>query len=121
MRREAPALPAAGVKEDMLYVGLPSLSCLCWSCQLLQRQQTKPINMTLSVWCDQEEALSYAGIQSKSPQVILVLHLMASGAPVPRGIIGVLPAGSVWSLACSYHSYVTKFWDHFFAQPSVSR
>lgn len=39
-------------------------SCLCWSDQLLQQGQKKL--STQSVWCDQQKALSHAGIQPQS-------------------------------------------------------
>lgn len=69
--------------------------------------------LRLSVWCVQEEALSHAGIQPQSLR-LSQLPFWGSGAPAPQGPFEVLPAGSLWSMACT-------FWDKSLTQPLASR
>lgn len=67
----------AGANGDAPCVGLPARFCLCWSGQLLQRQQTKPFNVVCLVWPGGSSFLCWDS--TMEPRVILAFPHRGSG------------------------------------------
>lgn len=102
----------AGANGDAPCVGLPARFCLCWSGQLLQRQQTKPFNVVCLVWPGGRSFLCWDS--TMEPRVILAFPHRGSGAPALQGPFKVLLAVSARRMACTLR-------DQILTQPLASQ